>query len=98
MGLGSEELKQLRFREALLTIWQVIAKDNSLIDQEKPWELAKDEANKDKLKSLLKELSLDLYNIALALKPFMPNKSKEILDIITAKKVTKPSEPLFPRL
>jgi hypothetical protein len=39
-----------------------------------------------------------LYNIALGLKPFMPNKSQEILDIITAKKVKKPKEPLFPRL
>ena len=34
MHLGYQELKQLRFREALLTIWQVIAKDNALIDKE----------------------------------------------------------------
>jgi len=98
MSLGHEELKQLRFREALLTIWQVIAKDNSLIDQEKPWELSKDISNKDKLEKILQELSLDLYNIALGLKPFMPKKSKEILDIITAKKIKKPSKPLFPRI
>jgi methionyl-tRNA synthetase len=98
MHLGHEELKQLRFREALLTIWQVIAKDNSLIDQEKPWVLAKDEVNKEKLEKILKELSLDLYNIALALKPFMPKKSQEILDIITAKQIKKPESPLFPRI
>ncbi|MFA6604533.1 MAG: methionine--tRNA ligase [Patescibacteria group bacterium] len=98
MSLGKEELKQLHFREALLTIWQVIAKDNTLIDQSRPWELAKADTNKDKLEKILQELSLDLYNIALALKPFMPKKSKEILDIITAKKVQKPAKPLFPRI
>ena len=98
LNLGHEELKQLRFREALLTIWQVIAKDNTLIDQSKPWELAKDKNKHDQLKKILGELSLDLYNIALALEPFMPQKSKEILDIITAKKIKKPASPLFPRL
>ena len=56
------------------------------------------EANKEKLTKILQELTLDLYNIALSLKPFMPKKSKEILDIITAKQIKKPSEPLFPRL
>jgi len=98
MNLAHEELKQLRFREALLTIWTVIAKDNSLIDQEKPWLLAKEESKKDKLEGILKELSVDLYNIGLALQPFMPKKSQQILDIITAKKIKKPIEPLFPRL
>lgn len=105
--LGHEEIKQLRFKEALATIWQVIQKDNTLIDQEKPWLLAKDEAlgrsptggaNQEKLKSLLKELALDLYNIAVALQPFMPSKAEEIIGIMTADKIAKPTEPLFPRL
>ncbi|MFA6466807.1 MAG: methionine--tRNA ligase [Patescibacteria group bacterium] len=96
--LGQEEIRQLHFREALLTIWQVIAKDNSLIDQTKPWELAKDEKNLGQIEKILQELILDLYNIALALKPFMPKKSKEILDIVTADKIKKPEKPLFPRL
>ena len=96
--LGREEIRQLHFRESLLTIWQVIQKDNLLIDQEKPWELAKDEQNKPKLEALLKELVFDLYNIAVALKPFMPQKSQEIIDVITAKKIIKPQSPIFPRL
>lgn len=98
MHLGQEEMKQLRFREALLTIWQVIQKANTSIDQNKPWELAKDSANKEALEKLLQELTIDLYNIALGIKPFMPLKSKEILDIISAKKIKKPESPLFPRI
>lgn len=96
--LGGEEIKQLRFREALLTIWQIIQNSNSVIDQEKPWELAKDEANNDKLKVILTSLTNDLYTVALALKPFMPNTSEKIINILSADKITKPEEPLFPRL
>lgn len=98
MSLGHEEIRQLRFREALMTIWQVIAKDNLLIDQEKPWDLAKDKANYDQLEKLLGELLSDLYNIALGIAPFMPQKSQEILDIIGAKKIIKPKQPLFKKI
>lgn len=96
--VGGEEIKNLRFREALLTIWQIIQKDNSLIDENKPWELAKDEANKEKLEKLLQELSNDLYTVATSLLPFMPQKAQQIIDILTADKMVKPSEPLFERL
>ncbi|MCD4760587.1 methionine--tRNA ligase [bacterium] len=96
--LGHQEIKQLRFKEALATIWQVIQKDNTLIDQEKPWILAKDNKNRVKLERLLKELAFDLYNVAVALKPFMPNKAEEIIKVITAKSIKKPSESIFPRL
>ncbi|PLX24863.1 methionine--tRNA ligase, partial [Candidatus Parcubacteria bacterium] len=97
-SVGGEEIKNLRFREALLTIWQVIQKDNALIDEHKPWELAKDEANKEKLEKLLQELSNDLYTVATSLLPFMPQKAQQIINILTADKMTKPSEPLFERL
>jgi methionyl-tRNA synthetase len=96
--VGNEEIKNLRFREALLTIWQLIQKGNGLIDEKKPWQLAKDEANKEELTGLLQELASDLHVVALSLKPFMPNKAEEVIKILTAKKVVKPEQPLFPRL
>lgn len=98
ISVGGEEIKHLRFREALLTIWQLIQKDNALIDESKPWELAKDDANKDKLQNILEELAGDLYVIANSLLPFMPQKAQEILDILKAKKIKKPDTPLFKRL
>jgi methionyl-tRNA synthetase len=97
IALGREETRQLRFREALLTIWQIIQKDNSLIDQAKPWELAKIGDNK-KLAKILKELVADLYSIAVALQPFMPQFSEQLIKVLTAPKIIKPQEPLFPRL
>ncbi|MBT6691194.1 methionine--tRNA ligase [Candidatus Parcubacteria bacterium] len=96
--VGGEEIKNLRFREALLTIWQLIQKGNALIDEKKPWQLAKDEANKEELNKLLQELASDLHVVALSLKPFMPSKAEELIKILTAKKVIKPEQPLFPRL
>ena len=94
------EIEKINFKEALNKIWVLIQKSNSLIDQEKPWELAKnkDEANEAKLKVILNSCINNLYNIAIALKSFMPEKSQEILDILNADKIQKPSEPLFPRL
>ncbi len=98
--VGQEEIANLRFKEALAQIWQLIQKDNALIDENKPWQLgaSDDELDKAKLKKLLQELVVDLYNIAGSLQAFMPIKAQAIIDIVEAKKITKPSEPLFPRL
>ena len=93
----NRQIEAVNFRAALLKIWQVIQKDNTIIDKEKPWELFKNQENK-KLKSILEDLALDLYSIGLALQPFLPEKSKEIINIITKQKVVKPEIPLFKRL
>lgn len=95
--LGHEETKQLRFKEALMTIWQVIKQCNTTIDQVKPWELFKQGKTKE-VKQNLQALTKDLYSIAVALKPFMPQTSDQIIKILTTKKIVKPTEPLFPRL
>ncbi|PWB38496.1 MAG: methionine--tRNA ligase [Parcubacteria group bacterium] len=97
--VGAAEIINFKFREALLSIWQLIQQANSQIDQTKPWELAKSivPADKKKLKQILEYLAQDLYQIAAALEPFMPDTSAKIIRIITAKKISKPAEPLFPR-
>ena len=96
----NQKIEQLKFREALLEIWKIIQDSNALVDEAKPWELSKSEiaTDKEKLSEVLQTLSLNLYNIAIALQPFMPQKSQEIIKIITDKKIKKPSTPLFARL
>ncbi len=98
--VGQEEIGNLRFKEALGLIWQLIQKDNALIDENKPWQLGASESSGDKakLKKLLQELIMDLYIIAKSFQAFMPMKSQAIVDIVEAKNVQKPTEPLFPRL
>ncbi|MCB9802427.1 methionine--tRNA ligase [Candidatus Nomurabacteria bacterium] len=94
------DLQSLKFRDALLKIWDLIQEANIFVDQNKPWLLSKSEKKEDqeKLKIVLEKLFSKLYNIAQALKPFMPEKSQEILAILSADKIQKPSEPLFKRL
>ncbi len=93
----NKEIEEVNFRPALLKIWKVIQKDNTIIDREKPWELYKNNEN-EKLKNILQDLALDLYNIGLALQPFLPKKSEEIINIITSDNIIKPEIPLFKRL
>jgi len=93
----NSKIESLKLREALLDIWKLIQESNHLVDDAKPWDLAKNNED-DKIKEVLQTLSNNLYNIAVALEPFMPNTSQQIVDIITAKQITKPDKPLFPRL
>jgi methionyl-tRNA synthetase len=92
-----QDIEQLKFREALLVIWQPIHDLNEAIDHDRPWDLAKDSNKKKHLQKLLQNYITKLYSIAVALKPFMPDTSDEVLQIITAKKIIKPIEPLFKR-
>ncbi|MBU1203428.1 methionine--tRNA ligase [Patescibacteria group bacterium] len=98
--LANEEIRKFRFKEALQTIWLLIGNLNSLIENEKPWELAKsnDSKNKEALPGILKSLAKDMYSIANGLTPFMPKTAEKIIGIITADKIKKPEEPLFPRI
>ena len=93
----NSKIESLKLREALLDIWKLIQESNHLVDDSKPWDLVKNNEH-DKIKEVLQTLANNLYNIATALEPFMPNTSQQIIDIITAKKITKPDKPLFPRL
>ncbi len=94
---ANKDISNLQFREALLKIWEPIHKLNEQIDKTKPWELAKDPAQHSKLKKLLTEFSEELYSIAKSLQPFLPSISEKIIKILTAKKISKPKEPLFKR-
>lgn len=93
----NNSIEELKFREALLSIWKEIQKANILIDQKKPWVLVKEE-KLGEVKDILQELTISIYNISVCLKPFMPEISKKILDIIVSKNIKKPKEPLFKRL
>ncbi len=79
-------LSELRFNEALATIWELIGFCDKYIEKKRPWE------SKDK--RVIGDLLFALNHIAEMLKPFLPGTSEKILEQIKTKK----SKPLFPRL
>jgi len=86
-------VEEIRLNDALAHVWNLIGACDKHIEDNKPWELIKD--NPAKAKSLLSELLIALKEIANLLKPFMPETTEEILKQI---KQNKKTETLFPRL
>jgi methionyl-tRNA synthetase len=88
------KLESLNFFDFLSDIWNNYIKPaNSLIDEKKPWELAK-EKKIDELTEVLRQCLINLYKVQNLIEPVMPEtaeKMKRQLD-------SKQPEPLFPRL
>ncbi|NLY66865.1 MAG: methionine--tRNA ligase [Tissierellia bacterium] len=71
-------MDELNFSQALEEIWKVIRRTNKYIDETTPWILAKED-RKDRLDTVLYNLTESIRIIAFLLKPFMENTSREIL-------------------
>ena len=63
---------------ALKEIWSLISRANKYIDETAPWALAKDEQQKDRLKTVMYSLVEILRITTILISPFMPGKSVEI--------------------
>ena len=116
-ALGSETaglLDAFDVTGALERIWKEIRALNALVEERKPWELAKDEAKAKELDATLYELADGLRAAAVALLPYLPETAPRILealkqpgdpswdDVAPRKTVSaegiEPAEPLFPRV
>lgn len=91
----AKALEQFKFNEAIAVIWDKIAAADKYINDTKPWILVKE--NKDEATKVLAHCIDELQEIAVLLKPFLP----ETADKIEAQfkgPVIKSEKPLFPRL
>ena len=70
---------------ALSEIWKLIGVCNKYIDVTAPWVLAKDEAKKARLGTVLYNLAEALRVIAIAIQPFMPNTSPKMFEQLGVK-------------
>lgn len=75
-----EKMEELQFGNALVEIWEIIARTNKYIDETAPWILAKDETQKEKLTSVMYHLVENLRIVAVLLKAFMPQTAQNILE------------------
>jgi methionyl-tRNA synthetase len=93
---ASEELGKLldkmQLDKALEYIWNIIKEDNKFIEDNKPWELQKN--NPEKFEKVMQKLLKDLNIISELLIPFLPETAKKIKKALN----TKETKPLFKRI
>ncbi|MEL5863845.1 methionine--tRNA ligase [Clostridium cochlearium] len=71
-------MDKLRIPESLDEIWTLIGRANKYIDETTPWILAKDENKKDRLGTVLYNLSETLRIVSVLISAFLPKTSERI--------------------
>lgn len=78
------KMDELRVADAITEIFTLFKRSNKYIDETMPWALAKDEAKKDRLATVLYNLSNAIMVGASLLEPFMPETAKRIAEQMNA--------------
>ena len=81
-GAVEKHMDALRLPEALSDIWSYVSALNKYIDQTEPWVLAKDEANKARLASVMGHLAEGLRIVSVLLIPFIEGTAKRIQETL----------------
>lgn len=74
------KMEELRVADAITEIFALFKRCNKYIDETEPWVLAKDEAKKDRLATVLYNLVEGILIGASLLEPFMPDTAKKIAE------------------
>ena len=109
-----DKMEQLRVGDSIEAIMEVFRRCNKYIDETAPWVLAKDEAQKGRLNTVLYNLLEGIRFGAVLMEPFMPVTSARVYEQIGTRetsydslssfgayecnKVTEKPEPLFNRI
>ena len=87
-SLVEKSIDDLRLPEALSHIWALIGRSNKYIDETTPWVLARDEAKKERLGTVLYNLAESLRIVSVLLASFMPDTSDKIKEQLNAELTT----------
>ncbi len=82
-----QKMNELRVADAIGEIWNLVRRSNKYIDETMPWALAKDEAQKKRLQTVLYHLVETIRIIAVMLASMMPETSGKIVQQIGAQDV-----------
>jgi methionyl-tRNA synthetase len=77
-----ELMNEQSFNKALQAIWELVALANKYIDETSPWALAKDEAQRERLGTVMYNLLEAVRLIALLVGSFMPETTGKILSVL----------------
>ncbi|HEY6780689.1 MAG TPA: hypothetical protein VI111_07035 [Thermoleophilaceae bacterium] len=75
----SELLDQAELTQALEQAWKLVRRLNRYVEETRPWELAKDEADPERLDEVLYNLVEGLRVTTLLLVPYLPQTSERLL-------------------
>ena len=92
------KMENLRVADAITEIFNLFKRCNKYIDETMPWALAKDEAQKDRLETVLYNLIDSIEKGAKLLASFLPETAEKILRQTNGGNVTDKPEILFARL
>jgi methionyl-tRNA synthetase len=90
-----EKMEKLRVADAMTAIFNIFRRSNKYIDETAPWTLAKDEAKKARLETVLYNLTEAITIGASLLDSFMPETSKKILNQLCTTKRELPEMNTF---
>ena len=74
------QMDAFQFSNALSEVWRLISRANKYIDENSPWVLAKDEAKRPRLLSVLKNLCEAIRVAAILVSPVMPDTAEAIFE------------------
>ena len=77
-------MEELRVADALEAVLNLAKRSNKYIDETMPWALAKDEANRERLATVMYNLLESIRFIGTLIFPFMPETGEKILELIGA--------------
>ena len=78
------EMEHFQFQNALEQVFKTIQRANKYIDENAPWTLAKDPANRARLATVMYNLLETIRICAVLLTPFIPDSAEKIFDQIGA--------------
>jgi methionyl-tRNA synthetase len=107
-----EHMERMEFSRALGAFWPVVQRANRYIEEQRPWDLAKDPDKRERLREVLRELIVILRVSGRLLSPFMPGAMETMLGALGAAEAgigdlpprevvvenLAPPSPLFPRI
>ena len=77
-----ELLDRAELTQALEEAWKLVRRLNRYVEEAKPWELAKDEADPERLDEVLYNLAEGLRVTTLMLIPYLPRTTEKLLAAI----------------
>ena len=92
---ADKAMDQVAIQDALVAIWELVDELNGYLTEQEPWILAKDEANRERLATILVTSLEGVRALAVLLAPFTPKASAKLWTAIGGSLGDLPDQPLL---